>query len=467
MKQLLPPPFKIKMVESVRVLSPSERDEKIHQAHYNVFNLDSQDVYIDLLTDSGTGAMSDHQWAALLRGDEAYAGGRSFYRLKQVVGELLGHEALVPTHQGRGAEHILFSSLIKKPDLVVPNNTHFDTTRANIEQLGAKAVDLPCPQARDVSVAHPFKGNMDVEKLEALLQDLGRERVPFIMMTITNNAGGGQPASMANLKAVQQVASKYKVPFFLDACRFAENSYFIQQREPAYNNTEVKKIVHETFALADGATMSAKKDALVNTGGFISLAHEGPLYKELCNRLILFEGFKTYGGLAGRDLEAMATGLQEVVQEEYLAFRTSQVALLEQMLLDGQVPLVRPAGGHAVYVDAGRFLSHLPREQFPGQALVVALYRKFGVRAVEIGSVMFPDPAPALELVRLALPRRVYTNDHIRYVAQALAELYTQRHSIQGLSITQAPAYLRHFTAEFKMCAPVSAPSSRPEAQLA
>ena len=466
MKNLLPPPFKVKMVERVRVLSAAERDAKIKQAHYNVFNLAADDVYIDLLTDSGTGAMSDRQWASLIRGDEAYAGGRSFYRLKDRVYNLLGHEALIPTHQGRGAEHILFSTLIKKPGLVVPNNTHFDTTRANIEQLGAKAVDLPCVQTQDVSVAHPFKGNMDVEALEALLQREGATRVPFVMMTITNNAGGGQPASMENLKAVQRVAARHKIPLFLDACRFAENCYFIQQREPGYANTPVKKIVREVFALARGATMSAKKDALVNVGGFISLAHEGALYNELCNRLILYEGFKTYGGLAGRDLEAMATGLDEVVQEDYLAFRTSQVALLEQLLLDNQVPLLRPAGGHAVYVDAGQFLPHIPRQQFPGQALVVALYREFGVRAVEIGSVMFPDPPPKLELVRLAVPRRVYTNDHIRFVGQALAQLYAGRHSIQGLRITQAPPYLRHFTAQFEL-APTASTHTTPHTYTA
>ena len=437
------------MVESISLASRKERKAELERAKSNVFQISSRYVYIDLLTDSGTGAMSDRQWSAMLLGDESYAGARSFDNLQKAVQDLLGHECVIPTHQGRGAENVFFSSVINAPGSVIPNNTHFDTTRANIEQLGAKALDLPCKESLDIDTPHPFKGNMDIEGLERLIEEVGREHIPVAMMTITNNASGGQPASLANLRAVKKILDKHGIPFFLDACRFAENCYLIGQREPDQKGRIVRDIVREVFSLADGCTMSGKKDALVNIGGFITLQEKGEFFTPICNRLILHEGFRTYGGLAGRDLEAMAKGLEDVVEEDYLAFRIGQAQLLGDMLTERGIAIIKPTGGHAVYVDAARFLPHIPREQFPGQALVVALYREFGIRAVEIGSVMFPDPPPPMELVRLAIPRRVYTNDHIRYVGEALGELYKSRKDIRGIGITEAPPFLRHFTAEF------------------
>ncbi len=440
-------PFKIKMVERIVLPSQAVREKNLTKANFNLFLLPAEYVFIDLLTDSGTSAMSDRQWSAMFLGDESYAGAKSFYKLQKAVQGLFGHEHVLPTHQGRGAENVFFSSILA-PGQTVISNTHFDTTRANIEQLGAGAVDLPCKESHDANSTYPFKGNMDLEKLEKTVNDKSRENIPLVMMTITNNACGGQPVSLENIRAVKTLLDTYKIPLFFDACRFAENCYFIKKREKGQENKTIKDIAREVFSLAEGCTMSAKKDALTNIGGFITLKTGGALLDRLYNRLILHEGFKTYGGLAGRDLEAMAIGLEEVVQEDYLAFRTGQVELLSNILIEKGISIVRPPGGHAVYIDASRFLPHLSKEQFPGQALSVALYRSFGIRSVELGSVMFPNPP--LELVRMAIPRRTYTNDHIRYVGKALCELYERRDEIKGIKIIDQPPFLRHFSAKFE-----------------
>lgn len=448
MDQILPPPFKIKMVEKITIPSPETREANLIKAHFNVFQIPAQDVYIDLLTDSGTSAMSDRQWSHLFLGDEAYAGGKSFFKFQKTVQTLLGHKYVIPAHQGRGAERVFFSTIITKPHLVIPSNTHFDTTRANIEYLGAKALDLPCKESHNIHTLYPFKGNMDLEGLENTIIQNGRENIPLVLMTITNNACGGQPVSLANIQAVKKITAQHHIPLFFDACRFAENCYFIQQKEME-KKTSLKDIILEVFSLADGSLVSGKKDALSNIGGFITLRGNAELLQALCHKLILCEGFPTYGGLSGRDLEAMAVGLTEVIEEDYLEFRIKQVEFLGQLLTEKGIHIIKPTGGHAVYIDASHFLPHISKEHFPGQALVVALYRHFGIRAVEIGSVMFPDPPPPLELVRLAIPRRVYTNDHIRYVGMALEKLYQNNKSIKGIKIIEEPAYLRHFTAKF------------------
>ena len=450
MREINPPPFKIKMVEQITLPPLEKRETRLKQAHFNVFSIPSEDVYIDLLTDSGTSAMSDRQWSAMFLGDEAYAGSKSFYRLQKTVQELFGHTYIIPTHQGRGAENIFFSSVIKKPKIFIPNNAHFDTTRANIEQLGGQAIDLPCKETLEIDKPYPFKGNMDLEGLKKIIDEKGKDNIPLVMMTITNNSVGGQPASLENIKAVKAILDEHDIPFFLDACRFAENCYFIQQREAGQAKRPLKDIIHEVFSLADGCTFSGKKDALANIGGFITLNKKNEkLFQSICDRLILHEGFKTYGGLAGRDLEAMAQGLKDVIETDYLSFRTKQVEVLGQKLIDQGISIIRPTGGHAVYMNASHFLPHISSEQFPGQALVIALYRHFGIRAVEIGSVMFPTNPPPYEFVRLAIPRRVYTNDHILYVAHALGELYKKRDSIVGVKIVEEPQFLRHFTAKF------------------
>jgi len=428
----------------------------LRRAGYNIFGIASEDVYIDLLTDSGTSAMSDAQWAGLMRGDESYAGGRNFFHFEETVRKIFGLPHVIPTHQGRVAENLLFSTVLEPGD-IVPNNTHFDTTRANVEVNGGVALDLVIPEGREPRARHPFKGNMDLGKLERCLAE-NRGRVPLVMLTLTNNSGGGQPVSLENVRGVREVCSRNSVPLFLDACRFAENAWFIREREPGQAGRPVAEIVRDVFSLADGCTMSAKKDGLANIGGFLALRDEAWVEK-LKNKLILIEGFPTYGGLAGRDLEAVALGLREVLQEDYLAFRVGQVTAFGEALAAAGVPVVEPIGGHAVYIDARAFAPRLPPEHYPGQALTVALYREGGIRAVEIGGVMFgkPDPKdpgreilPDLDLVRLAVPRRVYSNDHLAYVADVTARLHREPEALRGLRIVHQAPVLRHFTARFE-----------------
>jgi tyrosine phenol-lyase len=448
-------PFRIKVVEPIRMSTQAERDRFLAAAGYNLFLLRAEDVLIDLLTDSGTSAMSAEGWAGIMRGDESYAGARSWFRFRDVVTEVFGFRHVIPTHQGRAAERILFSVMVEK-GMVVPNNTHFDTTRANIEFVGGRAVDLPCRESEDLDSTFPFKGNMDVPALEALIAAEGAANIPLIMLTITNNSGGGQPVSMANIREVSRVARKAGIPFYLDACRFAENAYFIKLREPGHAGRPVPEIVREMFGYADGCTMSAKKDAFANIGGFLCTNDDAVARREK-DLLILTEGFPTYGGLAGRDLEAIAVGLKEVLDESYLEYRLVSTRYVEDRLIGMGVPVIRPAGGHAVYIDARRFLSHVPPLQYPGQALSVELYREAGIRSVEIGSVMFGcDPhtgkeTPARnELVRLAIPRRVYTQSHMDYVLEAIELVWARRAEIRGMRITSPPCFLRHFTAQFE-----------------
>jgi len=443
-------PFRIKVVEPLRMTTREERERILVDAHFNVFSIHARDVLIDLLTDSGTGAMSSDQWSGIMRGDESYAGAQSFFRFRDVVRDLTGFEHILPTHQGRAAERILFE-LVGGEGKVVPNNSHFDTTRANIEHSGAEAVDLPIAEAKDPTLRHPFKGNMDVARLEDLIARVGADRIPLVMVTVTNNSAGGQPVSLENLKAVRAVCDRHGLALFLDACRFAENAFFIKRREPGQADREIRDIVREMFDLADGATISAKKDGLVNIGGILLIRDEA-LAQRADALLILTEGFVTYGGLAGRDLEALAQGLEEVVHEDYLAYRIRSTEYLGEKLLKIGFQIVEPPGGHAIYVDAGKLCPHIPPEQFPGQALVCALYREAGVRSVEVGSVMFGDKGrrPDLELVRLAIPRRVYTQSHIDYVVEAAEQVYARRGEMRGLRMTYEPPFLRHFTAKFE-----------------
>jgi tryptophanase len=440
-------PFRIKSVEPLRQTTPEEREHYLEEAGYNLFLIEARNILIDLLTDSGTSAMSTEQWAALMRGDESYAGSDSFFRLKRVVDSLTGFRHMVPTHQGRAAERILFTVMCK-PGQVVPSNTHFDTTRANIEFTGARAVDLPLPEAADTQARLDFKGNMDVAALEALIASEGAARVPLVMLTVTNNSGGGQPVSMANIEAVKRVCSSHGIPLYLDACRFAENAWFIREREPGYAGCSPERIAQKMFSLADGCTFSAKKDAFANIGGF--LCTNDPRIAQLeTNLLILTEGFPTYGGLAGRDLEAIAVGLKEILDPDYLRYRIVSTGYLGRHIADHGVPIVEPPGGHAIYIDAARMLPHIPPSQFPGQALAVELYRHAGIRSVEIGSVMFGDAA-RFELLRLAIPRRVYTQSHIDYVVEAILEVNEHKQEIRGMEIVEQPPYLRHFSARFR-----------------
>jgi tryptophanase len=449
-------PFTIKSVETLRLTSREEREQYLKDAHYNLFKIMAQHVLIDLLTDSGTGAMSTEQWAALMRGDESYAGSPSFQRFEESVKDIFGFKYVIPTHQGRAAERILFSTMCKKGD-IVPNNTHFDTTRANIEYRGAIAEDLVIPEGKDPKKIHPFKGNMDVRKLQRLIEKVGAKKIPLCMLTITNNSGGGQPVSMKNVKEVKKVLEPYGIPLYFDAARFAENAYFIKLREGGYQDTSIKEIVREMMSYADGCTMSAKKDGLANIGGFICTNHK-TLAEEEKDLLILTEGFPTYGGLAGRDLEAIAVGLQEVLEEDYLRYRLAEARYLGEHLMEIGYPIVQPPGGHAVYIDAKTLLPHIPPSEYPGQALSVELYLAGGIRTVEIGSVMFGkiDPksgqeTPAeMELVRLALPRRTHTQSHIDYVLEVAKDVYLNRKNIKGMKITEQPKFLRHFTAKFK-----------------
>ncbi len=449
-------PFRVKVVERLKRTTREERDRLIREAGLNIFAIPADSIYVDLLTDSGTSAMSDQQWAGLMIGDESYAGSRNFYRFEQTVRDLTGYRYVIPTHQGRMAEYLLFSVALS-PGQFVPNNIHFDTTRANVQHQGAGAVDLVGAAGLDPTLDHPFKGNMDLARLDAFLRERTAAQVPLVMITVTNNSGGGQPVSLENIRAVREITRRHGVPLFFDACRFAENSWFIKEREPGQSRRSVREIAREMFSLGDGCTMSAKKDGLVNIGGFLAL--DNPEWAEkITNLLILVEGFPTYGGLAGRDLEAMARGLEEVTDEDYLAFRIGQVRALGDLLDQAGVPIVKPVGGHAVYVDAKRFLPHIPQSQFPGQSLVVELYRRYGIRGVEVGSLMFAekDPRtgetkyPALELVRLAIPRRVYTTTHMNYVADAVIDLYRHREELRGLRITHEAPVLRHFTARLE-----------------
>jgi len=449
-------PFRIKMVEPIRRTTPQERERLLAEAGYNLFLLRAEDVYIDLLTDSGTGAMSQEQWAALMQGDESYAGARSYQRLAAAVQEVFGFKHFVPTHQGRAAEHVLFSIMVK-PGQAVPSNMHFDTTRANIEAQGGQAVDLMVDQAYDLQSPLPFKGNLDVEKLERFIAQVGAANIPLGMITITNNGAAGQPVSLENIRQVSQTLHRHSIPFFIDACRYAENCYFIKEREPGCNHMSIKQIAREIFSCADGATFSAKKDGLVNIGGLL-MCNDDALFERICQRLILLEGFVTYGGLAGRDLDAMAIGLREAQDEEYLTYRIGQVRYLGERLQAAGVPIVEPVGGHAVYLDARRFLPHIPLEAFPAQALAVALYLAGGIRCVEIGGVMRgrreAGPAgghPPLELVRMAIPRRVYTQSHLDYVADVTIKVYQERQAVRGLRIIYEAPALRHFTARFAL----------------
>jgi tryptophanase len=449
-------PFRIKMVEPIRLTTQEEREAILRRAGFNLFQVPAADVLIDLLTDSGTAAMSHEQWAGMLRGDESYAGARSWYRFESVLRDLTGMPHILPTHQGRASERILFE-LIGGPGKVIPSNNHFDTTRANTEHSGAVALDLVIDAGSDPKDRHPFKGNLDPAKLEALIARVGAERIPVCMLTVTNNSGGGQPVSLGNMREVREVCHRHGIPLFLDACRFAENAYLIKCREPGQNARSARDIARDMFGLADGATISAKKDGLVNIGGVL-LIRDDALAARANNLLILTEGFITYGGVAGRDLEAMAQGFTEVLDESYLAYRLRSVAYLGEHLLAGGVPIVEPPGGHAIYIDAVGFAPHIPAHEFPGQALVCALYRHAGIRAVEIGSVMFgrTDPEtgepvhPPMELVRLAIPRRVYTQSHIDYVVESVLEIHERRDDLRGLRIVEAPATLRHFTARFE-----------------
>ncbi len=449
-------PFKIKSVEPIRMTTRPERLEWLAGAGYNVFLLRAEQVLIDLLTDSGTSAMSAEQWAGIMRGDEAYAGSASWYRFETAIRDTFGFKHIIPTHQGRAAERILFGTVCKPGD-VVPNNTHFDTTRANIEAVGARAVDLPSPLSRNTQDRHPFKGDMDVEALEALIGEVGAERIPLCMVTVTNNSGGGQPVSMANIRAVSALCRSHGIPFYIDACRFAENAYLIKLREEGYAHRPVKEIAREMFACADGCTFSAKKDALANIGGVLA-TNDDLLAQQEKDLLILTEGFPTYGGLAGRDLEAIAVGIQEVVHEDYLQYRLASTRYLGEHIAEAGVPIVQPPGGHAIYIDAAAFLPHVPPLQLPGQALCAELYLEGGIRAVEIGTVMFGrrDPATgadlpgAQELVRLAIPRRVYTQSHIDYVVEVILAVFARRERIGGFRFTHQAAVLRHFTARFE-----------------
>ncbi len=448
-------PFRIKAVEPIKLTERPEREAMVAEAGYNLFGLRAEDVMIDLLTDSGTSAMSARGWGRLLEGDESYAGAKSWYRFRDQVREVFGFEHIIPTHQGRAAERILFAMLVSEGD-VVPNNAHFDTTRANIEFQDARAVDLACPEAADMDSDEPFKGNMDLDNLAALIEEVGPDNVPLVMMTVTNNSGGGQPVSMQNIRGASEIAHSHGIPFYLDACRFAENAYFIKLREEGYAERTVESIAAEMFALADGCTMSAKKDAFANIGGFLC-TRDADLARREKDLLILTEGFPTYGGLAGRDLEAIAVGLEEVLEESYLAYRIASTQYVARALAEAGVPLMLPAGGHAVYLDARRFLSHLDPLEYPGQALAVELYLHGGIRSCEIGTVMFGyDPHTGQEtpadkdLVRLAIPRRVYTQSHMDYVVEAIIEVWERREEIGGMKIVEAPEFLRHFSAKFE-----------------
>jgi len=440
-------PFRIKSVEPIRWTTRKEREQLLKAAHYNLFLLPAEDVLIDLLTDSGTGAMSTQQWAALMEGDESYAGSSSFDHFKDSVQDIFGYKHVIPTHQGRAAERILFGVMCKNGD-VVPNNTHFDTTRANVEFVGAEAVDLVIPEGHEPALEHPFKGNMDVAALEALIDRVGRDRIPLVMLTVTNNSGGGQPVSMHNVRLVSAVCKRHNIPLYFDACRFAENSWFIKLREKGYESKTPKQIAQEMFRCGDGCTMSAKKDGMANIGGFLC-TNDDLLAQQEKNLLILTEGYPTYGGLAGRDLEAIAVGVQEALEEDYLRYRIASTAYLGNHIANEGVPIVQPPGGHAIYLDARAFLPHVPPNHFPGVALAAELYLEGGIRSVEIGTLMF-NAAAQMDLVRLAIPRRVYTQSHIDYVVEIILDVWKNRENIPGMRLTYEAPFLRHFTAHLE-----------------
>ena len=457
-------PFRVKVIEPIMMTTGAEREGYLRDAAYNLFLLKAEQVIIDLLTDSGTAAMSAAQWSALIRGDESYAGSASFYRFEETVRDIFGFKQVIPTHQGRAAERILFATTCRHGS-VVPNNTHFDTTRANIEYVGAEAVDLPIPEFYTPAVYHPFKGNMDTRALLDLIERVGADQIPLVMLTVTNNSGGGQPVSMANIREVEAICSRYGLPLYLDACRFAENAYFIKLREPGYADKSVKEIAREMFSYADGCTMSAKKDGLANIGGFLC-TNDDRLARQEKDLLILTEGFPTYGGMAGRDLEAIAVGLNEVMHEDYLQYRFASIRYLGEHIARAGVPIVQPPGGHAIYIDAHAMLPHIPQLQYPGQALAIELYREAGIRSCEIGTVMHAEKNPdsgaempaAMELVRLAIPHRVYTQSHIDYVIEAILDVHQRRESIPGYRIVSQPEFLRHFSAQFEPMQRVRSP---------
>ena len=448
-------PFRIKTVESIRSTTRTERERLLEAAGYNLFLVPAEFILIDLLTDSGTNAMSTEQWAAMMRGDESYAGSPSFTRFREAVQDIMGFRHVIPTHQGRAAERILFTTMCRKGD-VVPNNTHFDTTRANCEFAGAEALDLPIPEALEPARIHPFKGNMDTARLAELIERVGRDKVPLVMLTVTNNSGGGQPVSMENIRAVKAICIRYGIPLYIDACRFAENAYFIKLREPGYADKTPREIAQEMFRHADGCTMSAKKDGLANIGGFLCTNDDALAQREK-DLLILTEGFPTYGGLAGRDLEAIAVGLHEALEVDYLNYRIVSTAYLGSHIAREGVPIVQPPGGHAIYIDARAFLPHVPPLEFPGVALACELYAEGGIRSVEIGTLMFgrrdengaEQPAP-MDLLRLAIPRRVYTQSHVDYVVEVILEVWRRREQIRGLELTYQTKFLRHFSARFR-----------------
>jgi tryptophanase len=440
-------PFRIKSVEPIRWTTRRQREQLLKAAHYNLFLLPADDVLIDLLTDSGTGAMSTHQWAGIMEGDESYAGSPSFERFRASVQDIFGYKHVIPTHQGRAAERILFNVMCKKGD-VVPNNTHFDTTRANVEFVGAEALDLLPVESQQPSARLPFKGNMDVAALEGTIARVGRQKIPLVMLTVTNNSGGGHPVSMENARAVSALCRKHKIPLYFDACRFAENAYFIKLREPGFADKTPKEIAQQMFALGDGCTMSAKKDGMANIGGFLC-TNDDILAQQEQNLLILTEGYPTYGGLAGRDLEAIAVGVQESLQEDYLRYRIASTAYLGNHISEWGVPIVEPPGGHAIYLDARAFLAHVPQSEFPGVALAAELYLEGGIRSVEIGTLMFADAAK-MDLVRLAIPRRVYTQSHIDYVVEVILRVWERRKQIRGMRLTYEAPFLRHFTAHLE-----------------